>query len=296
MQTPLAVSLNGTVVPVASANVSVFDRSYLYGDSLYEVIRSKDGKFIYMPEHLERLAQSAKLCAMRLDQPMSEYVSACEKTWEAFRKIPGQKDVDVYCRIILSRGVGKIGFGLGNLQTPTQYTVIVQPLEPPTAEHLKRGFRYKIVSRYRNHPLALDPAMKSGNYLNSLLAYLEAADEGYDDALMCDNEGFLTEGTTFNLFYVRNGVIATSPLDVGILDGITRRKVIELAREMGYSVREVRYTRERLFDADEVFMSSTIKDVFPVTELDKKRIRGGKPGPITLKLKEAFQSRMGHSL
>ena len=122
----------------------------------------------------------------------------------------------------------------------------------------------------RNDPRALDPAMKSGNYLNSLLAYLEAAEAGFDDALLCNAEGNLTEGTTFNIFYVRRGIVATPPLDIGILDGITRRHVIELAAKLGIPVREVRFPHERLYEADEVFMTSSIKEVFRVARVDSK--------------------------
>jgi branched-chain amino acid aminotransferase len=127
--------------------------------------------------------------------------------------------------------------------------------------------------------------------LNSLLAFLEAADEnaGYDDALLCNAEGHLTEGTTFNIFYVGRGIVCTPPLDIGILDGITRRKTIEVARDLGFEVREVRFPKERLYEADEVFMTSTIKEVFPVTRVDRKVIADGKPGPITVQLAEAFR-------
>jgi branched-chain amino acid aminotransferase len=283
------VNVNGEILDPQKAKIPVFDRGYLYGDSLYEVIRSYGDQFLYVDEHLARLENSARLCRMVLTQSADDFRKEIRRTLEAFRKQPGQAKVDLYCRIIVTRGVGKIGFGLNCLMSPSQYVLIVQPLDPPTREQYQKGLQLKVSARLRNDRRALDPAMKSGNYLNSLLAYLEAANEDFDDALMCNADGHLTEGTTFNIFYVRNGIVATPPLDVGILDGITRTEVIRLGRQMGIDVREVRFPKERLYEADEVFMTSTIKEVFPVTRVDNQVISGGKPGPITTKLREAFQ-------
>jgi branched-chain amino acid aminotransferase len=168
----------------------------------------------------------------------------------------------------------------------------VQPLNPPGQEAFEKGTALQIVQRERNSPRALDPAMKSGNYLNSLLAFLEAQEAGFDDALLADAQGFMTEGTTFNLFYVKRGIVVTSPLEVGILDGITRRHVIEVARKNEIPVREVRYPASRLHEADEVFLTSTIKEVFPITRVDQVRIGNGKPGPTTRRLKALFEAEV----
>jgi branched-chain amino acid aminotransferase len=157
----------------------------------------------------------------------------------------------------------------------------------PTPAFVK-GTKLQISKRIRNHPKAIDPAMKSGNYLNSLLAYLTAADEGYDDALMPDQQGFITEGTTFNVFYVKRGIVATPPLDVGILDGVTRRAIINLCVELGIPCREVRFPKEYLYEADEVFVSSSLKEVLPVLDLDGKKINKGNAGPVSATLKAAF--------
>lgn len=289
--------------------VSIFDRSFLYGDSLYEVVRTYRKKPAFLTEHLDRLAASFRLCHFEpklsaADQasqgwPMEKYGALMEQALDRYFKTEeGKKPgVEAYCRIIVSRGAGKIGFGRSNIIHGPTIAVIVQKLDPPGRDLFERGFHYKIVERARNSPRALPPAMKSGNYLNNLLAYLEGTEEKpavgfppYDDALICDLEGNLTEGTTFNVFYVKSGVLFTSPLDVGILDGITRRKTIELAQQMGIPVREVRFPKTRLYEADEVFMTSTIKEVFPVTLLDSKKIKTGKPGPLTRKLAHAFSS------
>jgi branched-chain amino acid aminotransferase len=291
----VVLNVNGTIVndPLAPT-IPAFDRSYLYGDSLYEVVRTYRGRFLYMEDHLMRMAKSAELCHLRLSQPLSFFRDECEKTLKAFQAQPGMKETEAYCRVIVSRGTGKIGFGTENLLSPTTFAVIVQPLNPPSATQWEEGFRYGVVERIRNDKRAMDPAAKTGNYMNSLLAYLEAAEAGYHDALLVDSQGFLTEGTTFNLFYVRRGIIATSPFSSGILDGITRKHVIRLAREAGLEVREVLFPKERLYEADEVFMSSTIKEVHPVVEIDGKKIGkgkgAGKPGPITRKLKALFHA------
>lgn len=292
----MIVNMNGEIFSpdriATDAKVGVFDRGYMYGDSLYEVVRTYEGKMFAADEHLARLEQSAKLCRMVLTQPLSQYRAEMQRSIDAFRRLPGMAATEAYCRIIVSRGEGKIGFGLDCLTTPSQFVIITQALNPPGAAQFEKGFRYRVVDRLRNDPRALDPAMKSGNYLNSLLAYLEATAEDFDDALMCNSQGHMTEGTTFNLFYVKRGIVVTSPLDIGILDGITRRVTIDLARDMGIPVREVRYPKERLYEADEVFMTSTIKEVFPVTRVDKTVLNGGKPGVLTRRLSEAFRKEI----
>lgn len=287
------VNLNGRLLSgpeiQESAKVSVYDRGYLYGDSLYEVVRSYQGEFYALDAHLERLEHSAFLCHMVLNQKREEYKREIARSFEAWKKIPANQGEDAYCRIIVSRGEGRIGFGLSCLTTPTLYTIIIQKIETPSEEQFEKGYHFQVSRRLRNDPRALDPAMKSGNYLNSLLAYLEAASEKYDDALMCNHDGHITEGTTFNIFYVKRGILVTPPLDIGILDGITRRKTIEYAYALRTPVREVRFPKERLYEADEVFMTSSIKEVFPVSKVDTAVINRGKPGKITLALHGAFK-------
>lgn len=290
------INLNGRIIPVEEAKVSVFDRSFLYGDSLYEVVRTYDGKPFRLKEHLDRMEQSAVLCQMALSQTTGEYEREILKSIEAFRAQPGKSREDVYVRIVVSRGSGKIGFGLGNLETPTLYVIMVEPISLFPNKPFEKGTRLQISDRVRNHPKALDPAMKSGNYLNSLLAYLTSAREGYDDALMADQQGFITEGTTYNVFYVNRGIVATSPLDVGILDGVTRRAVINLCVELGIPCREVRHPAQYLYEADEVFVTSSLKEVLPVLDLDGKKIGNGKPGPVTKKLAGAFSDLVRREL
>ncbi len=289
----ITINLNGEILKTEQAKVSVYDRSYLYGDSLYEVARTYNGKFFLLEDHLKRLEQSAKLCYMEFSQSLKQFEDEYARTLKAYYAQPGASGTEAYGRIIVSRGVGKIGFGKNCVQTPTQFTIIVQPLEPPTPELWERGYKLKVVDRLRNHPRAIDPAMKSGNYLNCVLAYLEAQEEKFDDALLCNADGHVTEGTTFNIFYVKRDVIVTPPLDIGVLHGITRRLVLDTAEDLGMEVREVRFPKERLYDADEVFLTSSIREVFPVTQVDD--VKKGKPGKLTRQLLEEFRKIVADS-
>lgn len=292
MHTDTIVSLNGKIVPMTEANVSVFDRSFLYGDSLYEVVRTYEGAPFGLDEHLQRLYQSAALCHMTLSQEPDEYKNAIQKGIQAFRARPKYKDHDVYVRLVVSRGVGTIGFGLKNITTPTQYVIYIDSIEHYPTPPMDVGMSLQISKRVRNHPLALPPAMKSGNYLNNLLAYLTAVEEGYQDALMLDQQGFVTEGTTFNVFYIKRGIVVTPPSDVGILNGITRAFILQTCIENNIPVREVRFKPEQLYLADEVFVSSSLKEVLPVFNIDGKKISKGKPGALSLLLKEKFTERV----
>ncbi|MEO5971622.1 MAG: aminotransferase class IV [Bdellovibrionia bacterium] len=283
------INVNGTILGPEGAKVSVFDRGYLYGDSIYEVVRSYRGRFIYLDEHLKRLAKSAGLCRLTLNQSLEHYHQEIQRTFKAFRSRPGNRNIEVYARLIVTRGIGKIGFGLSCLLSPSQYTIIIQPVEALGRAQFEKGMKIQISKRLRNDPRALDPAMKSGNYLNSLLAYLEANEMKYPDAILCNAEGYVTEGTTFNVFYVRRGITATPPLDVGILDGITRNKVIQIANTLELPVREIRFSKERLYAADEVFLTSSIKEVFPITQIDDKKIGDGRPGPFTRKFHDHYR-------
>jgi len=301
------LNVNGELLPLEKARVSVSDRSYLYGDSLYEVARTYDGQLIFLREHTERLWKSAALCRMTIDQSpalleaeMQRTLAHWQATWRASRPLATETLPEAYCRVILSRGEGKIGFSEKARKTPTLYTIWVQAIEPPSAAQLQAGVSLHLSSRLRNDRRALDPAMKSGNYLNSLLAFLEAEERGHADALLVDSQGFLTEGTTFNVFYIKRGIVVTPPLDVGILDGITRRAVLELCRSQGIPTREVRFKPDRLWEADEVFITGTVREIFPVTQIDTQKIgrknEKGKAGPLTTLLFERFRKRIPHWL
>jgi branched-chain amino acid aminotransferase len=289
---PSIISMNGKIVPLEQAKVTVFDRSFLFGDSLYEVIRTYQGKPFRLGDHLDRLEASAKLCAMSLHQSRDIYAAAVMDVIRAFRSLPGEGNAEVYVRLIVSRGSGKMGFGLKNLETKTQYTLIAlraADLAPPPFE---AGTRIQVSPIRRNAPEALNPAAKTGNYLNSLLAYLGAAKAGLDDAILLNADGHVTEGTTFNVFYVNRGIVATPPLDIGILEGITRKVIFEICDELKIPYREVRFPPEYMYSADEVFITGSVKEILPVTYLGNKKIAQGKPGKITKKIHARFLEKV----
>ncbi|MEK7692533.1 MAG: aminotransferase class IV, partial [Bdellovibrionota bacterium] len=196
------------------------------------------------------------------------------------------------CRVIVTRGVGRIGFSKKAVHSPPGYVVIAQAVEPPTPDQLKRGLTLRVVDRIRNDRRAQDPAAKTGNYLNSLLAYLEAEAAGDDDALLCNADQHVTEGTTFNIGYVKRGIIVTPPLDIGVLVGITRKYLLAGCRRRGLEVREVRFPKERLYEADEVFATGTVKEVFPVSSVDGKKIP---MGPMVLRLQSIYREVLRES-
>lgn len=274
------------------AKVSVFDRSYLYGDSLYEVVRTYRGKLYGMENHLDRLWVSARLCQMTIDQSRSTITRLVEDSLEHYYALPETKGSEAYIRLVLSRGTGKIGFSEKSRTTGTELVTITQKIQEPTAEKRNEGTHLKTSNRFRNHPNALDPAMKSGNYLNCLLAFLEAEKEGYEDAILCDSDGMVTEGTTFNVFYIKGKVLVTPPFEVGILQGITRKTVMDCAHEMGLEIREVHFPVSRIYESDEAFLTGTVKEVLAISTLDRKKIGPGKAGPKTRKLFEMFREHV----
>lgn len=270
------------------ATVSVFDRGFLYGDSLYEVIKVYDGKPFAFSEHIARMQGSALLARMNFKADFWQDLS--EQIFSSIAEFSKHfKNQDAYCRIIVTRGAGKIGFAERFIETSPSIVIYMIPVGEFYPGDFEKGSHLKITKRIRNSSRALDPAMKSGNYLNSVLAYLEATQEDGDDAILCDGDGFVTEGSTFNVFYARKGILVTSPLRVGILEGITRRYVLQIAKLEGIETREVDFLPEKLKAADEVFTTGTIKEIFPVTRIDHKKIGNGMPGPMTRLLAEKFQ-------
>lgn len=279
------LNINGKILYPDQANaegkVTVYDRSFLYGDSLYEVIRTYSGKPFQMAEHLNRLIQSAHQCYLDLSQFVHTYEDEIVKSIIAFQNRFGEKS-DCYIRLIISRGYGDIGFSLKNIKEGPTFVIFIEPVEKYLNQAASAGLKIEVpISRIRNHPQALSPSIKSGNYLNNLLAYLESTQRGFDDAVLLDYEGFVTEGTTFNIFYVRNGIVCTAPLDVGILNGTNRNLVILACQKNGIPIRITRYQLKHLLQADEIFVTSTLKEVYPVTQVNKKKF---KFGPMTKKL------------
>lgn len=278
------VNLDGQIVDPKDAKVSVMDRSFLFGDSVYETLRTYGGKLFAYSQHAERLAASAKALRLNLPLTLDELRARCEET------IAVAGNEESYCRIVISRGEGVFGLAAG-LDAPGRVVIIVRAFEPVPAELYERGVAMIVARTRRNPPQALDPAIKSGNYLNNIFAAIEAREAGAFDAILCNVDGNVAEGTTSTVFCVRGGVVDTPPLSAGILAGVTRRVALDAAADAGIEAREVDFTPDEMRAADEVFITSTMKEVLAVTTLDGATVGEGKPGPVTLRLAELVHER-----
>ena len=274
---PIRVHIGGSVCPPEEAKVSVFDRGFLYGDSVYETIGTAYGRLFAARDHLYRLERSAERIGLRAP-PRATVERAISETMAA----AGFPESRV--RVILTRGSGKLDLDPASVDD-TQLIVIVFPLGAPTPEMYEKGVAVAIVSITRNSPLAMDPMVKSGNYLNNVLALGEARrrNKAYE-AILCGGDGSVAEGSTSNVFMVSGGEVRTPPPDAGILDGITRGKVMQLCRDNGIPLAERRISPDELRGADEAFITSATRGVLPVTTVDEKPVATGKPGPVTRKL------------
>lgn len=270
------VYIDGTVLGEAEAVIPVFDRGFLYGDSVYEVMRTAGGRPVDLELHVERLARSAEAIALELP-PAAELRAAIARTLEA------SGNADSYVRVVVTRGSGDIGLDTALADHP-RTIVIVRPLVLPPERAYREGVYLKVVEVQRTSPLAMDPAVKSGNYLNNILALAEARKAGAYEALMCDAAGRIAEGSSSNLFVAAGGVITTPALDIGLLAGITRARIIELARAAGLELIEGTVTPQQARAADEAFITSSIRGVLPVARIDDAVLPQGAPGPLTRRL------------
>jgi branched-chain amino acid aminotransferase len=283
MTTLVYLSTVGRPVEPADAKVSVFDRGFLYGDSIYETMRTAGGKPVELPRHLARLRRSGESIGLLL--PISDEViaSAIDETHAA------SGNDESYVRIIVTRGEGPIALDPRGVEDPT-FVVIVTPLVLPTAERYVRGISAVVVDVEKAGGGLIDPGIKTGNYLNNILALRQAIAKGGEDAIMCNAEGEVAEGATSNIFVVRGGEIVTPHLRVGLLPGITREVVCELADAMGRPVRHTTVRPAELRAADEVFLTSSVRGIMPVTKLDGAPIGTGQAGPITTQLHERYEA------
>jgi branched-chain amino acid aminotransferase len=275
------IYINGKLFDKADAKVSVYDHGLLYGDGVFEGLRVYGGKVFRLKEHVDRLYASAR--AIKLEIPMSpgQMVEAVEMTVKANEKHDG------YIRLIVTRGAGYLGLDPRRATDP-QVIVIVDDitLYPPAI--YENGIEIVTVSTIRNHPAALSPRVKSLNYLNNILAQIEAVQAGCFEALMLNHKGEVAECTADNIFLCKGGIVRTPPIDAGILEGVTRDAVISLARAAKIEVQEIALTRYDVFAADECFLTGTAAEVVPVVKCDGREIGNGKPGPITKQLREQF--------
>jgi branched-chain amino acid aminotransferase len=276
-------SVNGTIVPAEAARVSVLDNGFAFGDSVYEVLRTYNGSVFEPGRHFRRLRASAARLGFEVTLADAgllrqvEALVACAAGGES------------YVRIVVTRGVGDCSYDFTHVSGPT--VVMIQKALPPyPPRHYDEGIRVAAVGVRRNHPRALDPAIKSSNLLNNILAVREAQARGCDEPLLLNHEGFLAEGASTNLFVVLDGTILTPPLSAGILAGITREVVLELIRGLGLPCHEKPLQLDTLLGADEAFMTSTTREVVPVRQVDESLIGDGRPGPYTCRVMDAFRA------
>jgi branched-chain amino acid aminotransferase len=277
------IYINGQFVSQEEAKISVYDHGLLYGDGVFEGLRAYNGKVFRLQEHIERLWNSAK--AIWLTIPMTP-AAMCDAVNEAVR-INGIKDG--YIRLVITRGVGGLGLDPNKCSNP-QVIIIADAIALYPPELYEKGLEIVTVSVMRTHPAALNPRIKSLNYLNNILAKIEGLQAGCIEALMLNHKGEVAECTGDNIFAVRHGVLYTPPIDAGILEGVTRDAVIELARAANIEVREVPLTKHDIYIADECFLTGSAAEVIPVVKLDSRTIGNGKPGPMTNDLKKRFHA------
>lgn len=277
----LKVYIDGNLYDKEDAKISVYDHGLLYGDGVFEGIRSYAGKVFRLQEHLDRLWNSAKAIWLEIPISKAQMAKAIGDTLAA------NGIQDGYIRVVVTRGVGTLGLDPNRCSHP-QVIIITDLISLYPEDYYRNGLEIITVSTARNHPAALNPRIKSLNYLNNILAKIEGLQAGCIEALMLNHKGEVAECTGDNIFVVRTGKISTPPNDAGILEGITRDAVIGLARQSGIEVAEVPLTKHDVYIADECFLTGTAAEVIPVVKVDSRKIGEGKPGPITRDLMERF--------
>jgi len=271
------IYIDGKFYRDGEAKISVLDHGLLYGDGIFEGIRAYNGRVFKLKEHLDRLFASAKAILLSMPMTHAELMKAVVLTCRRNKLREG------YIRLVVTRGVGTLGLNPYRCKHPT-VVIIAGKIQLYPPELYERGMEIVTVPTVRNLVSALNPAIKSLNYLNNILAKIEAINAGCEEAVLLNSEGFVSECTGDNLFIVKDGHLMTPPLCAGALYGITRRVVIEIAEESGLQVSEPNLTRYDLFNADECFLTGTGAEIVPVVKIDGRAIRDGKPGPITKRL------------
>jgi branched-chain amino acid aminotransferase len=281
MSAPLKVHIDGTLYDEADAKISVFDHGLLYGDGVFEGIRFYNGRVFRLKEHIDRLFDSAKAIHLTIPGTPEEVTEAVLST------IRANQLEDGYVRLVVTRGVGGLGLS-PYLCKKASLVVIASKISLYPEEKYRDGLTLVTCSTRRPTPGSLSPAVKSLNYLNNVMAKVDAIAGGGEEGIMLNEQGFVAECTGDNIFVVKNGEITTPPVSAGSLDGITRKVAIDLAAELGYTVTEPQMTRYELYTADELFLTGTAAEVVPVAKYDERIIGEGRPGPVTLRLMEAF--------
>lgn len=275
------VFMNDRLVPEDQARVSVFDHGLLYGDGVFEGLRSYQGHVFRLKAHLDRLWESARAICLEIPLSPEAIAQAVSDTLAANHLLDG------YVRLVVTRGSGSLGLDPSRTKNP-QVIVIADTISLYPSEYYEKGLRIVTAATQRTHSAALSPRIKSLNYLNNIMAKLEGLQAGCVEALMLNHKGEVAECTGDNIFLVRAGSLLTPPSDAGILEGITRHAVMELAHKAGIVVREATLVRHDLYTAEECFLTGTAAEVIPVVTIDGRTIGSGSPGPITTRLIKDF--------
>ncbi len=278
----MKIYLNNQLVESDEAKVSVFDHGLLYGDGIFEGIRLYDSCIFKLEEHLERLEYSAKAIMLNLPWTRKEIAEAVCETCRA------NDLTDGYIRLVVTRGVGSLGLSIKNCDQP-QLIIIADTIQLYPQEFYENGLKIITVPTRRNNSAALPPTVKSLNYLNNILAKIEAQHLGYHEAIMLNDQGYVAECTGDNIFLIHKGKLITPASSAGALKGITRSTVLSIADELGITWREATLTRYDIWVADELFLTGTAAEIIPIVEVDARPIGSGKPGPITANFLEHFR-------
>ena len=276
------VYISGKLYDKSDAKISVFDHGLLYGDGVFEGIRSYSGRVFRLKAHVDRLYESAQAIHLQIPMSREEMARAIRET------LADNKLSDAYIRVVITRGAGSLGLDPRKTTDP-QVIIITDHIRLYPEELYEHGLKIITAGTTRNHPNAVNPRIKSLNYLNNILGKIEATQAGCLEALMLNPQGEVAECTGDNIFVVQRGQIHTPPIDAGILEGITRGAVIELAHAAGYAVIERTMHRLDVYKAEECFLTGTAAELIPVVECDGRVIGAGRPGPITRELRQRFQ-------
>ncbi len=278
----MLIFLNGSLVPQDEAKVSVLDRVFLYGDGVFETLRAYSGKIFHLDDHVIRLFRSAD--SIYLKTPFTEdYVKEA-----LYKTLRGNNLNDAYLRLTITRGQSNPGLDIEDCSDPT-ITIIAREFSGYTEDLYSRGLSAAIVNTRRIPAAALNPEIKSLNFLNNIMARIEAKQANVSEAFMLNTEGYVAEGTVSNIFIVKDGVVKTPPLSVGILNGVTRSLVIGLAQKNNIPLTEQQFQPEELYAADECFVTSTLYEVMPVTSINNKPVGTGHPGDISQSMLSIFR-------
>jgi branched-chain amino acid aminotransferase len=280
------VNVNGRISGERDAAISVFDHGFLYGEGVYETMRTYNDRLFLYERHMHRLRRSAQMIVLEVPFSDDQLADRIRQTMTA----AGLRGFEAYIRVLLTRGIGDLTYDPKATPVPS-VVIIVKPHVDPPPEAFERGVKVCLSPILRNHPQSLNPMIKSNNLLNNALAMQEALRRGGTEAIMRNHRGELAECTQSNLFLVSNSVLLTPPLDAGLLPGITREFVMEIARDIGIDSRERMLHENDLFGADEAFLTSTTKELVPIVQVDDRSIGAGVPGRITTKLLGEFRKR-----